>query len=334
MTTSEGAPVQLTLRPYATAGVALTAAGVIAFAPVAPPPPAIQISAPRVVSEAVQLTGAGLGPAGTAIVNAWNSLLPAIDQGVAATEYVLSFLPGLSLIGCQIGDEAGRCPFSNFNIPPAFQFPPESPFFYANVIRPVLNAFVGDLLAPLADFNLTAAIAGISAIGSALVGSATPTATTTGLINFANGEIQYLFGTLFPPILGVTTSPPLLAFTFPTYPPADPPATAQVVGVPLAASPLSATVQAPRTAPTNGTSAGSGAATNGTNAAGVAGTAAATPPANTGIVKSVMVAPGSVKTTSTDSEAGALHKGRSTQPESSPKSTPSKRTKRTSAPHR
>jgi hypothetical protein len=50
--------VELTLRPFITAGVAVTAAGVIAAAPVAPPPPAIHASAPRVSAQAVRLADA------------------------------------------------------------------------------------------------------------------------------------------------------------------------------------------------------------------------------------------------------------------------------------
>jgi hypothetical protein len=37
--TSKGADVQLSLRPYATAGIALTGAGLIAIAPITTPPP-------------------------------------------------------------------------------------------------------------------------------------------------------------------------------------------------------------------------------------------------------------------------------------------------------
>lgn len=47
--------MELTLRPAATAAVALSAAALIAVAPVTPPVPALEVSAPRVVSEAVGL---------------------------------------------------------------------------------------------------------------------------------------------------------------------------------------------------------------------------------------------------------------------------------------
>lgn len=48
--------MELALRPIVTTGVALTTAGLVAVAPLAPPPnPELHASAPPVVSEAVHL---------------------------------------------------------------------------------------------------------------------------------------------------------------------------------------------------------------------------------------------------------------------------------------
>ncbi|MBV8349345.1 MAG: hypothetical protein JOZ49_18030 [Mycolicibacterium sp.] len=170
------------------------------------------------------------------------------------------------------------------------------------MIRPVADSFVVDLVAPVVDnpLDLTTYINGFSAVGSAL---------TTGLINFAILEAGYLFGTLFPPIPGVTTSPPFV------IPPGTDPGTgviAQVTSTPSAASASLAAVQAPQTATTNGTKAGTLAATNVTNTAGVAAppvTASKTAGVNTGTLKSLVVTPGSVGRTSTDKAPGALSTG-------------------------
>jgi len=94
--------VQLTLRPYATAGVALTAAGVIALAPVAPPPPAIQISAPRIASEAVQLATYPLDLTtvyGDLITNTINSLIGDPTAASSADSLVGLLFPGILPVG-------------------------------------------------------------------------------------------------------------------------------------------------------------------------------------------------------------------------------------------
>ncbi len=70
--------MQLTLRPFVTTGVALTVAGAIAVAPMAPPPPAIQVAAPPLVSEALQLAMFPVDLVGTytdLITNTLNSLI-------------------------------------------------------------------------------------------------------------------------------------------------------------------------------------------------------------------------------------------------------------------
>jgi hypothetical protein len=308
-------------RSFVTAGVAAVAASAVALTPaVVPKPP--DITVPAVHLSAAQVTpptGADIAAAinqfastaaaaapssaaqttspGDAIIAVWQAAVPIITSGVALTEFGLSFLPGLALIGCQIGDEAGRCPGSNFSLTA-----PSSPWFYGNVVLPVANAVVEDLIAPVVDnpLDLTSYINGITAVGSAL---------TTGLATFANGELQYLFGTLFPPIPLLTTVPPLPPFV----PPTDSAATAQVTSTPLAASPLSAAVKPAATAPSNSTSAGTGTPKDATNTAGVADppvTASKTAGVNTGTLKSLVVTPGSVGRTSTDRAPGALSTGK------------------------
>jgi hypothetical protein len=196
-------------RSYLRAGVAAFGACAIAVAATVAPPPDVGISpaAPKVVSKAmVELraavqhmapvlvlpqasqtptTAAAVVAAGPAvqnaasdfIVNAWNAVLPWIDYGVDLTDYVLGFIPGISVLGDQIS------------------------IVYYSLVRPVANSFVVNLVAPIVNDPLNPAVYvnGLITLGSV---------TVTSLINLGINEFNYFFGWLIPPIPPIPLAAP------------------------------------------------------------------------------------------------------------------------------
>src|SRR5262249_30386725 len=103
------------------------------------------------------------------IVGAWNAFLYWIDYGVNLTDYVLGFIPGISIIGDQVS------------------------IVYYSLVRPVANSFVVDLVAPVVNdpLNINSYVNGLTTLGSVTVNS---------LINLGINEFNYFFGWLVPPL--------------------------------------------------------------------------------------------------------------------------------------
>jgi len=189
--------MDVSARSFFTAAVAAIAASAIAIAPAVIPKPsdetvpaihfpaapvtsqqmldllaAAEPGAPSPVSSAPLQTAVSpvpLNAAGDFIVNTWNAVLPWIDYGVNLVDYVLGFIPLVSLVGDQIN------------------------IFYYNLIRPVTNSFVVDLVAPVVDAPLDPAsyINGLITLGSVAF---------NGLINTAIAEFNYILGAILPPL--------------------------------------------------------------------------------------------------------------------------------------
>jgi hypothetical protein len=102
-----------------------------------------------------------LNAASDVIVNAWNAVLLWIDYGVDLTDFVLGFIPGISVIGNQIS------------------------IVYYSLVRPVANSFVVDLVAPVVNdpVNINSYVNGLATLGSVTVNS---------LINLGDQRVQLL----------------------------------------------------------------------------------------------------------------------------------------------
>jgi hypothetical protein len=140
-----------------------------------------------------------LNSASDFVISAWNAVLPWIDYGVDLTDYVLGFIPGVSIIGDQVS------------------------IVYYSLVRPVANSFVVDLVAPVvnAPLNPASYVNGLVTLGSV---------TVTSLINLGINEFNYFFGWLIPPI------PPIpLAAPVTTTPVAQ--AQTAMIGTPATAGP-------------------------------------------------------------------------------------------------
>ncbi|TVY04772.1 hypothetical protein FPV58_04730 [Mycolicibacterium porcinum] len=92
--------MNLALRPYATAGIALVGAGVIAAAPLAPPPVAIDSAMARTSSAAVELTAA-VDP-----IAAWAGLFAHIPESILALGNLIAENPA-PLLGQIVANWSG-----------------------------------------------------------------------------------------------------------------------------------------------------------------------------------------------------------------------------------
>ena len=172
--------MELTLRPFITAGVALTAAGAIALAPVAPPTPAGHLSAPRVSAQAVRLT------------DYWSDLI-----GSFTTE-----------LGDLVTTASGGDP--GFPLPPGIN--PVVPILQQFVLNQI--GYVGDLLA----LNPAAIVTGVTTHLNNLVSAGTEIAGMNLALVFAElyafgvsapiGTFEYVAGNFFSnPLLTLIEAP-------------------------------------------------------------------------------------------------------------------------------
>ena len=212
------------VRSYCVAGVALLAAGAVAFTPAivptppditvpavnlsatqAPPPelvkwlrelqeaaahmpalsttPAVSPNALPVASPAPTVSPSALpiaspapqNAAGDGVVNVWYTALPWIDYGVNVVDGGLGWIPGIAIVGDQVG------------------------IVYYSLIRPVADSFVVDLVAPVlnAPLNINSYVNGLVTLG---------TVTVDSLVNLGVNEFNYFFGWLTPPVATTTTA--------------------------------------------------------------------------------------------------------------------------------
>jgi hypothetical protein len=117
-----------------------------------------------------------LNAASDTIVAAWTALLPLIDTGVNVVDQVTEFIPGYAATGDQIG------------------------IVYANLVRPVANSLIIQLVAPVVDDPLNPAsyVDGVTALGAV---------TQDAIIDLARAEFEYFFGIPAPFAAAATVAP-------------------------------------------------------------------------------------------------------------------------------